>query len=108
MHVDQTAQSSIARIHRHLPAEDVPKLLEKRFQIVNLWRPINHPALDWPLALCDYRSVGPDDAFPMALIYPDRQGETIGVKHNPKHKWHYFHGMTPDELVLIKWFVPSE
>ena len=57
VHVDQTAASFIARVHRHLPASDVPKLLERRFQIINLWRPIAAPALDWPLALCDYRSI---------------------------------------------------
>ena len=91
-------------MHRHLPAEDVPKLLSKRFQIINLWRPIEHPALDWPLALCDYRSVdAKKDVFPVALVYPDREGETFGVTYNEKHKWKYLRGMTPEELVLIKW-----
>ncbi|KDR70146.1 hypothetical protein GALMADRAFT_254991 [Galerina marginata CBS 339.88] len=105
VHVDQTTKSAIARVHRHLPASDAPKLLENRFQIINLWRPISHPAIDWPLALCDYRSVNPTgDTFPMALIYPDREGETLGVQHSENHKWKYLHGMTPDEVVLIKCF----
>ena len=103
-HVDQTTASAIARVHRHLPASDAPKLLERRFQIVNLWRPIANPAIDWPLALCDYRSVDPKkDTFPIALIYPDREGETMGVKYNENHKWKYLYGMTPEEIVLIKW-----
>ncbi|TFK23986.1 hypothetical protein FA15DRAFT_704949, partial [Coprinopsis marcescibilis] len=50
VHVDQTPKASIARVSRHLPASEVPGLLQKRFQIINLWRPISHPALDWPLA----------------------------------------------------------
>ncbi|KAH9476240.1 Aspirochlorine biosynthesis protein N [Psilocybe cubensis] len=104
VHVDQTTRSSIARVHRHLPASDAPKLLEKRFQIINLWRPIGHPAIDWPLALCDYRSVEPNDTVPVALVYDDREGETLGVKYNPNHKWKYLHGMTPEEIVLIKCF----
>jgi hypothetical protein len=104
-HVDQTNKSSVARVHRHLPAADVPKLLKGRFQIINLWRPIAHPAIDWPLALCDYRSVAQNDGFPVALIYPDYEGETLGIKYNPNHKWKYLHGMTPDEIVLIKWCV---
>ncbi|RXW22267.1 hypothetical protein EST38_g3574 [Candolleomyces aberdarensis] len=84
VHVDQTTKASIARVHRHLPAEDAPRLLEKRFQIINLWRPINVPALRWPLALCDYRSVDPSkDPLPVAL---------------------YLRGMTPEEAVLIKCF----
>ena len=45
VHVDQTAASAVARVHRHLPASDVPKLLERRFQIINLWRPIAAPEI---------------------------------------------------------------
>ena len=106
VHVDQTNKSSVARVHGHLPAADVPKLLEGRFQIINLWRPIANPAIDWPLGLCDYRSVDQSDFFPTALIYPDpdREGETLGVKYNPNHKWKYLHRMTADEIVLIKWY----
>lgn len=105
-HVDQTTKSSIARVHRHLPASDAPELLKKRFQLINLWRPISHPALDWPLALCDFKSVDVEkDTFPVALIYPDREGETMGIRYNPNLKFKYFHGMTPEEFVLIKWWV---
>jgi hypothetical protein len=68
VHVDQTTQAAINRVHRHLTAADVPELLEKRFQIINLWRPISHAAYDWPLALCDYTSVEPKDLLPVALI----------------------------------------
>ncbi|KAF6752877.1 hypothetical protein DFP72DRAFT_903861 [Ephemerocybe angulata] len=83
-HIDQTTKASIAR------------RLKKRFQIINLWRPISHPAWEWPLALCDYRSADLDkDVLP---------GETFGVKFNPKHKWKYLRGMTPEEVVLIKCF----
>ncbi|KXN80625.1 hypothetical protein AN958_09310 [Leucoagaricus sp. SymC.cos] len=104
-HVDQTNASSIARVHRHLPASDAPELLKRRFQIINLWRPIGNPAIDWPLALCDYRSVdAKEDTFPVALVYPDREGETMGVRHSPNHKWKYLRNMTPDEIVLIKCF----
>ncbi|KAF9559984.1 hypothetical protein CPC08DRAFT_637173 [Agrocybe pediades] len=104
-HVDQTAKSAIGRVHRHLPAEEVPELLKKRFQIINLWRPINLPALDWPLGLCDYRSVSPaEDTVPVALLYDDHEGETLSVKYNPAHKWYYMYNMTPEEVVIIKCF----
>lgn len=104
-HVDQTTASAIARVHRHLSAEEAPSFLQRRFQIINLWRPISHPAIDWPLALCDYSSVDKkSDTFPIALIYPDREGETMGVDYNPNQKWKYIHGVTPDEFILIKCF----
>ena len=106
VHIDQTKDSSIARVHRHLPAADVPQLLQNRFQIINLWRPIHHVALDWPLALCDYRTVDrAHDLVPTTLKYPDRDGETFSVKYNAANRWKYVRGMEPDEFVLIKWCV---
>ena len=104
VHVDQTTASAIARVHRHLPASEVPKLLERRFQIINLWRPIATPAIDWPLALCDYRSVDlKTEVIPVKIIFADRVGETLAVKYNENHKWKYLQGMKPEEFVLIKW-----
>ncbi|KAF9812707.1 hypothetical protein IEO21_06054 [Rhodonia placenta] len=105
VHVDQTTASAIARVHRHLPPTDAPDLLRRRFQIINLWRPISHAAYDWPLALCDFRSVDPKgDLVPTTLVYPDRDGETMSVRFNPNHKWKYLRGIEPDEFVLIKCF----
>ncbi|KAG9094696.1 hypothetical protein FRC06_010563 [Ceratobasidium sp. 370] len=103
----QTPDSAVRRVHLHLPAADVPALLSKRFQIINLWRPIQNPAWQFPLALCDFRTVAnrPGGDFVAATLkYPDRDGETLAVKHNDAHKWKYLAGMTPDELVLIKCF----
>ncbi|THG95318.1 hypothetical protein EW145_g7979 [Phellinidium pouzarii] len=105
VHVDQTTASSIARVNRHLPPDDAEKLLQRRFQIINLWRPIGKPALDHPLALCDFRSIDVKrDLVSSTLRYPDRDGETFNVRHNPAHKWKYLRGMEPDEVVLIKCF----
>ncbi|KAJ6555128.1 hypothetical protein DFH09DRAFT_1365821 [Mycena vulgaris] len=102
-HIDQTNASAVARVHRHLPVEEVPELLKRRFQIINLWRPISYPAVDWPLALCDFRTVDPvNDILPIALVYPDHEGELFGVKYNINQKWTYFSGLAPDELILIK------
>jgi hypothetical protein len=106
VHVDQTAESALARVHRHLPPDDAPALARGRFQIINLWRPIGAPALDFPLALCDYSSINPKtDLVPSDLLYPDRKGETNGVKYSDSHRWKYVRGMRPEEFVLIKWSV---
>ena len=103
VHIDQTTKRSIALVHKHLPASDVPELLQHRFQIINVWRPISHPALDWPLALCDYRSVDPKtDVFPIRLIYPDNEGELVGIRYNENHKWKYHREVTPEEVILFK------
>ncbi|KAG1865074.1 hypothetical protein C8R48DRAFT_601421, partial [Suillus tomentosus] len=77
-HMDQTPAASVARVKVALhPPTEVPSLLHKRFQIIDLWRPISHAAVDRPLALCDFRSVDFDKA--VALIYPDRSGNYYEV-----------------------------
>jgi hypothetical protein len=106
VHVDQTPESARARVYRHVP-DDADELVKKRYQIINLWRPINHPAHAWPLALCDYNTVDAKrDLVPMTLRYPDREGETFAVLFNPQQRWKYVSSLTPEEGVLIKWCVP--
>ena len=105
VHVDQTAEGAEDRVRLHLPAEDAPKLLAGRFQIINLWRPIAHPAWDWPLALCDFSTVNQKtDLIPLTAKYPDRDGESMGVKFSEAYRWKYLRGMAPEEVVLIKWY----
>nr|GAT53111.1 predicted protein [Mycena chlorophos] len=101
-HLDQTPVSALARVHKHVPSAEMPTLLGKRFQILNLWRPIHHPAHDWPLALCDFRSFDPQDLLLVSLVYPDRAGETYGVKYNPAQRWVHFSGLEPEDAILIK------
>ncbi|ESK87703.1 hypothetical protein Moror_1855 [Moniliophthora roreri MCA 2997] len=101
VHVDQTPLAAHNRVRLHLSEDEAAERLKRRFQIINLWRPISHPALDWPLAVCDYRSVNlKEDLVPVDLVYPDRVGETFNVKYNPEHKWKYLQGITPEEVIL--------
>lgn len=89
----------------HTPADVAEDLLKHRFQIINLWRPVNHAALDRPLAFCDYRSIDWDSDFtPTTIHFATRVGENFSVTYNPQHKWKYLRGMGTDEIALIKWY----
>ncbi|CAE6490725.1 unnamed protein product [Rhizoctonia solani] len=103
-----TPESAERRVKMHLPEADVPALLSKRYQLINLWRPIQVPAWQFPLALCDFQTVNTDkvggDFVPTTLKYKDRDGEVVSVKYNENHQWKYLAGMSPDEIVLIKCF----
>ena len=101
VHVDQTAASGPNRVREHLP-DEADELLKGRVQVINLWRPIRGPLRDAPLAMCDGRTVAPDDLVASDLIYPNRRGETYSVKYNPNHRWFYFPEMTADEALLLK------
>ena len=103
VHVDHSTASAIAHIYMHLSPPDAQELIQKRFQIVNLWRPISDAALDHPPALCDYRSIDvKNDLVRTTAKFPNRDGETLSVRYNPNHSWKYLHGMTTDEFVVFK------
>ncbi|GJJ13624.1 hypothetical protein Clacol_007880 [Clathrus columnatus] len=105
VHIDQTPEEAIRRVHMYTPENIASDLLKYRFQIINFWRPINHSALDSPLALCDYRTIDWDnDLVPTTIKLVNRVGENFSVKYNPQHRWKYLRGMGTDEVVLIKCF----
>jgi hypothetical protein len=101
VHVDHTAKSGPQRV-RDLLADEAEELLRGRVQVINLWRPIRGPLRDAPLAVCDARSVAPEDLVPSDLIYPNRIGETYSVTYRPSHRWFYFPEMRADEALLLK------
>ena len=103
VHVDQTAASGVSRLRLEFP-DEADELLRRRVAIVNLWRPIKAPVLDAPLAICDARSVAPQDLVASDLVFRDRRGETYNVVHNPAQRWFYAPEMRTDEVLLLKCF----
>ena len=59
---------------------------------------------DAPLAVCDARSVAPQDLIASDLVYRDRRGETYNLVYNPTQRWFYAPAMRTDEVLLIKCF----
>ena len=109
-HGDFTAQSGGKRAREELAAAGIDPgiLARRRFALVNLWRPIRGPVLVSPLALCDARTVAPDDLVLTDLVHPNRMGEIYSLRHNPAHHWYYVPGMRTDEALLIKCFDSDE
>jgi hypothetical protein len=101
VHVDHTEKSGPQRVRDLLP-DEANELLRGRVQIINLWRPIRGPLRDAPLAVCDARSVAPEQLVASDLVYPNRVGETYSVTFDPAHRWFYVSAMQPDEGLLLK------
>lgn len=102
VHIDQTYDASVKRVQYHLP-DEAERLLKGRVRIINVWRPIHHPAAHKPLAVSDWRYLDTEhDLVSVRHIYPHREGSTFSVKYNPNHKWYYLSNQTPDEVTLIK------
>jgi hypothetical protein len=101
VHNDYTERSAPQRI-RELMGDEAADLLRRRYEFINVWRPIRGPLRDAPLAMCDARTVSPGDLVPSDLIYRDRTGEILLVQHNPKQRWYYVPAMRADEVLLLK------
>ncbi|KAK6193973.1 hypothetical protein LQW54_011902 [Pestalotiopsis sp. IQ-011] len=121
----------VQQVRRHLPADEADALLRGRFAIVKAWRPIEHAAVDFPLAVVDWRTTSPQDFVAVDLMYPRRadfaadsddrgkeklpeprtdrsvegyepRGEHIQVAPNQRHKFYFMKNMPPDEVLLLK------
>ncbi|WP_321393698.1 CmcJ/NvfI family oxidoreductase [Emcibacter sp.] len=91
-----------------------------RFIMFSLWRALSPAPQDWPLALCDFRSMDENEGTPNVKVDVDEipkgdalfapiPGEEDMVSasifyHNPAHQWWYFPDMTRDEVIFIKFY----
>jgi len=101
VHNDYTERSGPQRV-RDLFGDEAEDLLRQRFAVVNVWKPIRGPVLTMPLAICDARSIRPDDLVPTDLHYEDRSGEVYSLTFDDGHRWFYFPRMQDDEVMLMK------
>jgi hypothetical protein len=88
----------------------------RRALITSLWRVFSPPPQDWPLTICDYRSVGQDEGLDNRMylvdeipgdLYAEMPPAAPGASgseflHSPGHQWWYFPDMTRDEILLLK------
>lgn len=115
VHIDygpEGAAMSAARVYaEHFP--DGPGY--RRALATSFWRVFSPPPQDWPLALCDFRSVREDEGLPNHLYFVDRLPDdpfaevdeskmiTSGSEfhYSPDHQWWYFPDMIRDEILFF-------
>ena len=102
VHNDYTDRSAPQRVRDLLPAEEAEDLLQRRFAVVQVWRPIGAPVRRMPLAICDAQSIAVDDLNPTELRYEHRVGEVLQLTYSPAHRWFYFPAMRRDEALVFK------
>jgi hypothetical protein len=119
-HVDFESRSARARAQRMYQQSFPGAPGYQRFIASSFWRPISTPPQDWPLALCDWRSVRDDEGVRNVMVVVDKipegealQAEIPGEENLPAasifpyseaHRWWYFSNMTRDEALLLKFF----
>lgn len=105
-HVDQSYDGAELRLRWELP-DEADDLVQRRYQIINIWRPIRTVEKD-PIAVADASSVPDTDLVAAIMVEDDYHGEQWVVRHNIAHRWFYKHLLSPDEVLLIKCFDSKE
>lgn len=101
-HVDQSYDGAERRL-RHEKPDEADELVKSRYQIINVWRPVE-PIFKDPIAVADANTVPDEDLVGAEMTEDGFLGESWVVRHNPKHHWHFKYGMTPADVLLIKCF----
>ena len=102
VHNDYTEWSGPQRVRDLLPAGEAEAHLQRRFAVIQIWRPIRKPVQTAPLAIADARSLAPKDLIRTERRYPDRVGEIYHITYNPDHSWFYFPHMERNEALVFK------
>jgi len=100
-HVDVTLAGVRSIVHELY--EDISaQILESRFQVITVWRPLQVPVRDWPLALCDASSIDGTNLVDSDVIYPNYLAENRLVHFNEKQKWYWLPDQIMNEVFLFK------
>ncbi|KAI0419766.1 methyltransferase [Xylaria grammica] len=105
VHCDQSGKGALRRLRQNLDSQDhYEDAVRNRIQMINVWRPLNGPVVDWPLAQMDYTTLDAENVHACDLWrgqYEER-GQTVTIEHNVNQKWWYLEGHRPDEVTLLK------
>ncbi|KAF9699847.1 hypothetical protein EKO04_002695 [Ascochyta lentis] len=99
MHIDMTASSAVKCGIKQFNIQ--PKDYS-RFVVVNLWKPVRGPVYDFPLTLCDRRSVDyASQTTTMDIVTHNYANENTRVYFDDTHEWYYWHGLQVDEVIAF-------
>ena len=82
-----------------------------RFVLYQTWRVLTDPPQDYPLALCDWRTVDAADIVPLLYHVAAEQadGEEVtyrsqGSRYSDDHQWWYFPDLIVDDALVFVGF----
>ncbi|KAH8742192.1 hypothetical protein F5882DRAFT_165356 [Hyaloscypha sp. PMI_1271] len=119
MHVDQSPAAVVKRVQLQF-GDEAERLLQGRVRIIkyvtsplilpnyieqsSVWRPLVDMVEDWPLALCDGRSIASSDLVETDNVRKHYTGSTMYTLYNPEQKWYYLNKQSREEVTIFKTF----
>jgi hypothetical protein len=92
----------ICRRKVSLPKYLVSGVQKLTLGIISFWKPIKGPVYDFPLTLCDRRTVDyASQTTAMDIVTFNSINENTRVYFDEKHEWYYWHGLQVDEVIAF-------
>jgi hypothetical protein len=104
VHNDYTEASAPRRLREIVGDAQAERRLQKRYAIIQVWRPIRGKVLIDPLGICDGRSIPQKGFIRVERRYKYRTGEVYHIAHDPQHAWFWFPQMNRFEALVFKVF----
>ena len=104
-YTDNTTWADYLAVHGQTPPES-----PKRVISLNFWRGLSSTVDDYPLAVCDGRTVKETDLYETHVYgygasnysWHEVGIETYSVKYSKDHRWYYYPLMRPEEVLVLK------
>lgn len=100
--MDYTAEA-VRKTVRGYYGDEAGTILDRRWQVINVWHPIREPCIDWPLAICDAATVDfTKDAIASDFVDSWGYSENMQVHYHEGQRWYYLMEQMANELLVFK------
>ena len=104
-HLDYDTDEAAVQLEQTLAASGREVRPFGRYVLYQGWRVLSDPPQDYPLAVCDARTVAPGDMVPLVYhLNPEEGGVTYrsrGSRYSDRHEWWYYPDVTVDEMIVF-------
>jgi hypothetical protein len=106
VHLDYEQQEAETQLAQTLALHEFDPAPFSRFVLYQGWQVLSPPPQDFPLAICDGRTVSADDIVAIDYHSRSEKGDftyrSCGARYSRDHQWWFFPAMTPDEILVFK------
>ncbi|KAL3419101.1 methyltransferase CmcJ [Phlyctema vagabunda] len=102
-HTDFTSTASQQLLEEIITARGYAGLDGLPWDQLNLWRVLKGPNRDWPLAVCDGRSVNKEkDVLVNDIVLRDLPFTNTLLTYNKNHRWHFCDNQGTEDVLVFR------
>ncbi|GKZ59754.1 hypothetical protein AnigIFM63309_009990 [Aspergillus niger] len=99
-HIDTTGPSGAYMFETYRANSGVDIAPSRRYEFYTFWVPLL-PVQDYPLALCDQRTVKPEHLLPVTHYDSSATSQNCFLQHDPEQRWCFINNQQPSEAWIF-------